>query len=139
MRPRPYDMRAIGRTAPVLLAALAMLVRIAVAVLPLATDPADAARADAAAFVALMGGMLCHADAAQPGDPTGQDHGSHDHDCALCPACLGFVAVQLDAPAALLEAPTQVALVRFVLPAAGAGPPPSPFATARPRGPPVTV
>ena len=132
-------MRGIRGTAPALLAALAMLVRIVVAVLPLTAGPADAARADAAAFVALMGGTLCHADESLAGEPAGQDHGSHDHDCALCPACLGFAAVQLAAPAALPEATAQVAVVRFVLPAAGAGPPPSPFATARPRGPPVTV
>jgi hypothetical protein len=132
-------MRAIRRTAPVLLAALAMLVRLVVAVLPLAAEPADAARADAAAFVALMGGTLCHADAGLPGDPADQDRGGHAHDCTLCQACLGFVAVKLAAPAGLPAAPAQVAVIRFVLPAAGAGPPPSPFATARPRGPPVTV
>ena len=133
-----HDMRGIRRTAPVLLATLAILVRILVAMLPLSAEPADAARADAAAFLALMGGTICHADAAQPGDPAGQDHGSHDHDCALCPACLGVVAVQVTLPVSL-PVPAQVAVVRFVLPAAGAGPPSSPFATARPRGPPVTV
>jgi hypothetical protein len=110
--------------------------RLVVAVLPLAAAPSDAARADAAAFVALMGGTLCHADAGLPGDPA--DHGSHDHDCALCPACLGFVAVQLPPPVPL-AAPTRVAKVRFVLPAAGPGPPASAFATARPRGPPLPV
>ena len=131
-------MRGIRGTAPALLAALAMLVRIVVAMLPLVAVPQDAARSDAAAFVALMGGTFCHADAAQPGDPADQDHGSHNHDCALCPACLGFVAVQLTEPVPL-AAPVQVAAVRFVLPAAGAGPPPSPFASARPRAPPVSV
>ena len=133
-----HDLRGIRRTAPVLLATLAILVRLVVAVLPLSAGPAEAARADSAAFVALMGGTICHADAAQPGDPAGQDHDSHDHDCALCPACLGVVAVQLTLPVSL-PTPPQVAVARFVLPSAGAGPPSSPFATARPRGPPVTV
>ena len=133
-----HDMRGIRRTAPVLLATLAILVRLVVAVLPLSAGPAEAARADSAAFVALMGGTICHADAAQKGDPAGQDHGSHDHECAVCPACLGIVAAQPTVSISL-PAPPQVAVVRFVLPAAGAGPPASPFATARPRGPPVTV
>ena len=132
MKHRLHDMRRTRRTAPALLATLAMLVRLVVAMLPLSVEPAEAA------FVALMGGTICHADAAQKGDPAGQDHDSHDHDCALCPACLGVVAVQLTLPVSL-PTPPQVAVARFVLPSAGAGPPSSPFATARPRGPPVTV
>ena len=132
MKHRLHDMRRTRGTAPALLATLAMLVRLVVAMLPLSVEPAEAA------FVALMGGTICHADAAQKGDPAGQDHGSHDHECALCPACLGVVAVQLTLPVSL-PTPPQAGVVRFVLPAAGAGPPASPLATARPRGPPITV
>ncbi len=61
---------ATGRTTPVLLAMLALVMRLVASSLPLAADPAEVARADAAAFTALLGGSICHLGDAAPADPS---------------------------------------------------------------------
>jgi hypothetical protein len=84
----------------------------------------------------MMGGTICPADGAPASDPAQPSQGHHGHDCLLCPVCFGLAATppgRIDSPVA----PIRAIQVRYLLPAAGAGPPTSPFATAHPRAPPV--
>ncbi len=133
-RPRPHDLKALRRTAPVLLAALAMLVRLVVAVMPMTAAPAAAAGSEAAAFVALLGGAICHGGDEPDGGTGAPAPGHPATDCELCPFCVGLAVVDV-APAPVPA--VRVAYVRFVVPAPGAGPPPARFVGARPRGPPA--
>ena len=129
---------ATGRTTPVLLAMLALVMRLVASSLPLAADPAEVARADAAAFTALLGGSICHLGDAAPADPSQHAHRDPGHDCALCPACLAFAAI-VPSPTPSPAAPAGIAPVRFALPPSLAGPPALRLAHAPPTGPPVRV
>ena len=127
---RHIDVSPSRRTAPALLAMLALLVRLISAVAPFGGGPVAIASVDAAAFTALMGGVICHGDSLPDTAPPNPVGGSHGHDCVLCPACLGFATTQPERPV-LRAAPVQTVVVRF------AGPPAVPFSTAQPRGPPA--
>ena len=121
LRPRRPD-RPSWRAVPALLAALALLLRVA-----LPATAADDGQAAAARFVVALGGTICHGDApALPGQ---------DHDCDRCPACLGLTAAVVPVPVLSLSPPGW-RVAQYRLPAAGAGPAASRDAAIPPRGPP---
>ena len=113
-----------GRAAA-LLALLALVLRLSAAM----AMPVPAA----ATLDVLLGVAICHgggetdAPGGQPAVPA--------HDCTLCPACFIPLPGLAGAPA-FIPAPPPVATQRFVLPAAGAGPPVRAFASPQPRAPP---
>jgi hypothetical protein len=115
-----------------------MIARLVGVVVP-AGMPVGVAQVEAAAFVAQAGGAICHGEeggAEGLPDRDGQDHAGHD--CFLCPVCLGGGFARVGA-ADRLVVPAAFAVVRFVVPAVGADPALSRFATGRPRGPPASV
>jgi len=98
-------------------------------------DSPMARGSDVAAMLAA--GSLCHA-----GDPGSQPVGPHDptHDCALCPVChMAAAASVVTMPQAVLPAPPSGSLGIARLAPPAIGPPQQARATARPRGPPISV
>jgi hypothetical protein len=108
------------------------------AVFPMSSDAADMARADAAEFAALIGSSICHGASTPAGTGDTPVHPGHAHDCVLCQLCASFAmaSVMRSSPTAMQK---EVAAIRFVLPAAGAGPPSRYFVASRPRAPPISL
>ncbi len=111
-----------------LLALLALALRLSAAMAMPAPVPAGAT------LDVLLGIPICHAGG-ETDPPDGQPAGPA-HDCTLCPACFMPLPGLADAPA-FAPAPSPLSAPRFVLPAAGAGPPAHPFASPRTRAPPT--
>jgi hypothetical protein len=98
-------------------------------------DSLTAQGGDVAAVLAA--GSLCHA-----GDTGPQPAGRHDptHDCALCPVChMAATASVVTMPPTALPAPPSGSLGIAQLAPPAIGPPQQARATARPRGPPISV
>lgn len=125
-----------GDQAARLLALLALVLRLAIAGLPV---PAGAVGHAAALAAASDEFPICHGEAGEASsepDPSGMPH-APGHDCALCPMCHVAAAAALLPAAVLVVPPRSAGDASAGSPPPSTGPPRHDRYAARPRGPPA--